>query len=225
MRRADRLFQIVQILRRETCVTAAGLAEELEVSDRTIYRDIADLIVCGVPIDGEAGVGYRMARGFDLPPLMFDHSEIQALILGVSMVESWADLGLQRAARSVLSKVESVLPDSLRPLLNDPRVHAIGAFVDDKVHFGMDALRSAIHERRKCRVAYRDAAGASSERVLWPLGLYFWGQSWTLAAWCELRSDYRMFRLDRLLKLDVLDDGFTETDERSLDDFIRRQGG
>lgn len=222
MRRADRLFQIVQILRRESCTTATELASELECSDRTIYRDIRDLIGSGVPIDGEAGVGYSMARGFDLPPMMFDRAEIEALILGLSMVESWADTGLQRAARNVLGKVANVLPEQMQPLLEDPRIHAIGFFVDAKVHFGMDELRDAMHRHRKCWVRYEDAAGKGSERVLWPLGLYFWRTVWTLAAWCELREDYRTFRLDRLLDLRVLDEEFVETDERGHRGFVNR---
>lgn len=223
MRRADRLFQIVQILRRESLVTANGLAQELEVSVRTIYRDVQDLIASGVPIDGEAGVGYCMSSGFDLPPLMFDRGEIEALVLGLSMAESFADEGVQRASRSALSKIAAVLPERLETLLHAPRMHAVGAFVPSKIHFGMDELREAIHAKHRCRVEYRDASDRATDRILWPLGLYFWGQSWTLAAWCELREAFRSFRLDRLNSVEVLPSSFAEAPGRSLHDFVEQQ--
>lgn len=223
MRRADRLFQIIQILRREQLTTARQLAGELEVSERTIYRDVQDLIGSGVPVEGEAGVGYQLGGDFDLPPLMFDAQELEALILGASMVASWADPELSTAAGNALSKIGYVVPEDLRSMLAAPRVQALGFFVDQSVRFGMAELRRALRERRKCRVAYRDSEGKATERVLWPLGLYFWGRSWTLAAWCELRGDYRSFRLDRMERLAVGEEHFEETGQRSLRDFIRRQ--
>ncbi|HED66506.1 MAG TPA: YafY family transcriptional regulator [Planctomycetes bacterium] len=223
MRRADRLFQIIQILRRESLVTAAQLGLELEVSERTIYRDVRDLISSGVPIEGEAGVGYQLRHGFDLPPIMFDQAEIEALILGASMVEGWADPALKLAARSALSKVGAVLPRSKRALLDHPRLHAMGYFVDAKIHFGMGELRAALRNKHKCLITYATEDGQPTERTIWPLGLFFWGRTWTLAAWCELRDDYRNFRLDRMTELAVLPTTFEETGERSLADMLRRQ--
>src|SRR5678815_3615141 len=127
MRRADRLFQIVNVLRRRrTATTATHLAERLGISDRTVYRDIRDLVLAGTPIDGEAGVGYRLRPGYDLPPLMFDREEIQALVLGARIVRQFGDPALARASESILNKVASILPDDLAPLMDDTRLFVPG---------------------------------------------------------------------------------------------------
>ncbi len=133
MRRADRLFQIVQLLRRRRVTTAAQIAERLEVSERTVYRDIRDLSLSGVPVLGEAGVGYRLGRDFDLPPMMFSVDEIQALVLGARMVESWGDEELRRAARGVLTKVEAVLPPSKRHRVQDTALFSLSSRVSPEV--------------------------------------------------------------------------------------------
>jgi predicted DNA-binding transcriptional regulator YafY len=178
VRRADRLFQIVERLRRRKAVTAAALADELAVSERTIYRDVGDLIASGVPILGEAGVGYALQKGFDLPPLMFDEEEIEALVLGARIVESWADAALVRAARRVLSKVEAVLPPRLRDRIPDATLFAPGYHVRAAINAELGKLRAAVRDRRKVRFAYQDRVGAGSTRTVQPLGIFYWGATW-----------------------------------------------
>jgi len=221
MRRADRLFQIVLHLRRRRVATARDLAAALEVSERTIYRDVQDLSACGLPIEGAAGVGYRLRRGFDLPPLMFDREELQALRLGARMVRAWADPGLSEAAGNALRKIEAVLPPGLEdpgealfaPNLRPYPVHLVGL------------LRRAVTERRKARFGYSREDGGSSLRTVWPLGLSYWGAVWTLVAWCELRNDHRNFRLDRMEALEVLDETFVPEPGQTLEDFLRKVRG
>lgn len=211
MRRADRLFQIVLLLDRGRAVTARELAEALQVSERTIYRDVADLGRSGVPISGEAGVGYLMRPGYRLPPLMFDAEELAALALGSRMVRSWADPALGRAAERALVRIESVLPQALR---QDPARDALlvpGFHVPEAMRAPMAALRASIAAHRKVRLAYTRADGLASQRVIHPLGLVFWGETWTLGAWCELRGGFRSFRLDRIAGLTPLDDAFDGT--------------
>jgi predicted DNA-binding transcriptional regulator YafY len=222
VRRADRLFQIVQRLRGRGPVTAATLAQDLEVSARTIYRDVQDLMLSGIPIQGEAGVGYALPRSFDLPPLMFDEAEIEALVLGARIVESWADAELARAARSVLSKVEVVLPPRLRDRIPDATLFAPSFHVRKSANEGLGALRAAVKGRRKVALAYRDRGAASTRRTVQPLGVFYWGASWSLGAWCELRRDFRNFRLDRVTKLEVLTDTFADEPGRTLRDFFLR---
>jgi predicted DNA-binding transcriptional regulator YafY len=222
MRRADRLFQIVQRLRRRgAVVTAAALARELEVSERTIYRDVADLVASGVPIAGEAGVGYRLPRGaFDLPPLMFTEEEIEALVLGARVVESWADPALARAAADVLAKVEVVLPPALRERIAGATLFAPNLREREVVGDRLTTLRAAVRERRKIRLAYVDRDGLPTARTVWPLGLFYWGLTWTTGAYCELRDGFRNFRLDRITQLEVTDDLFTPTPGRTLQDLF-----
>ena len=191
MRRADRLFQIVQLLRSGEVMTASALALELEVSERTLYRDIRDLITRGIPIEGEAGVGYVMRAGFDLPPLMFTADELEALVLGARMVEAWGDVNLAHRARDVLSKVKNVLPEELEKRLEKVHLFAPGFHVPEQIRLNLEPLRRAISEQRKVRLSYTRADGQGSERIIHPLGLFFWGQTWTLVAWCELRDDFR----------------------------------
>ena len=221
MRRAERLFQIVQLLRSRNVTTAARLAEELEVSERTIYRDILDLVSSGVPIDGEAGVGYIMRGGFDLPPLMFTREEIEALVLGARVVESWTDPAMARAARDVLSKIEAVLPERLKAGLAEIALLAprIGARREGQAN--LTSLRTCIHERRKVCFGYTRGDGAHSTRTMQPLGLFFWGTTWSVAGWCEHRDAFRNFRLDRMQGLQVLDEVFADVAGRTLDDYLR----
>jgi len=222
MRRADRLFQIVQRLRRRgAVVTAAVLARELEVSERTIYRDVADLVASGVPITGEAGVGYRLPRGaFDLPPLMFTEEEIEALVLGARVVESWADPALARAAADVLAKVEVVLPAALRERIAGATLFALNLRDREAVGDRLSTLRAAVRQRRKVRLEYVDRDGQPTARTVWPLGLFYWGLTWTTGAYCELRDGFRNFRLDRITTLAVTDDRFTPTPGRTLQDLF-----
>jgi predicted DNA-binding transcriptional regulator YafY len=203
MRRADRLFQIVQILRRRrTIATARQIAEKLAVSERTVYRDVRDLILAGTPIDGEAGVGYRLQPGYDLPPLMFDRDEIQALVLGARIVAQFGDPALARASESILGKVASVLPKDLEPLLADTRLFVPKTGSGARSAAGLAVAREALLARRRLRLTYANGKGEQTERCIRPLGLFFWGKTWTLAAWCEMRSDFRNFRLDRIDEID-----------------------
>lgn len=222
MRRADRLFQIVQRLRRRgAIVTAAALARELAVSERTIYRDIADLIASGVPITGEAGVGYRLPRGaFDLPPLMFTEDEIEALVLGARVVEGWGDPALARAAADLLAKVEVVLPPALRDRIAGATLFAVNLRERGKVDDRLATLRAAIRKRRKVRLEYLDRDSQPTTRTVWPLGLFYWGLTWTAGSYCELREGFRNFRLDRITRLDVTNDMFTPTPGRTLQDLF-----
>jgi predicted DNA-binding transcriptional regulator YafY len=224
LRRADRLFQIIQLLRRRHVVTAAALARELEVSERTVYRDIRDLVISGVPIDGEAGVGYTLRRGFDLPPLMFTPPEIEAMVLGARVVQSWGDAALARAAGDALARVEAAIPDKLKARMQATPLYAPGFHVPQSVMASLSTLRTAIDERRKAWTAYTSVEGEHTERTVRPLGLFFWGSTWSLAAWGELRHDFRNFRLDRMRELRLLDDRFEPEPGESLDDFFRSVG-
>jgi predicted DNA-binding transcriptional regulator YafY len=222
VRRADRLFQIVQRLRRRGVTTATQLAEALEVSERTIYRDVQDLMLSGVPILGEAGVGYALPKGYDLPPLMFTEDEIEALVLGARMVKAWADPALQQAADDVLAKVENVLPARLKARIPDASLFAPSFHVREERTAGLQPLRNAVKDARKVRFAYTDLKQDSSERTVQPLGLFFWGDKWSLGAWCELRSGFRNFRVDRMTTLTVLEDRFVPEPGRTLRDFFRQ---
>ncbi|MCB9592301.1 MAG: YafY family transcriptional regulator [Sandaracinaceae bacterium] len=222
MRRADRLFQIIQLLRgRRRAVTARWLAEQLEVSERTIYRDIRDLVATGTPIEGAAGVGYSLRRGYDLPPLMFDAEEIEALVLGARVVAAFGDEKLARAARSIVSKVEAVLPKALKPKLAESALYVprLGEAPE-----GLLTVRVAITAKQKLRVRYVKEDGEVSERVLRPLGAFFWGRRWTVTAWCELRDGFRNFRLDRMESVEPTGETFTDEPARSLDDYLRSIG-
>lgn len=205
MRRADRLFQIVLCLRRRRAVTAEQMAEELEVSARTIYRDIRDLMASGVPVDGEAGVGYRLRPGFDLPPLMFNADELQALRLGAEIVQGWADANLARAARTALERIEAVLPEKLRRTGPEP-FYVPDFFIPAGTKNYLTELRLAIQAKHQIRIGYVRADGTPSERQVEPVGLFFWGNRWTLGAWCALRGAFRTFRLDRISTVELLPD-------------------
>lgn len=222
MRRADRLFQIVQYLRGGRFVTAAMLAERLEVSMRTIYRDVADLQSTGVPIDGEAGVGYVLRSGYDLPPLMFTRDEIVALVLGIRMVRSWGGIGMARAAAEALVKIELVLPEAERARIADTNVFAPPTDMTDEVRERIDLAEDAIEACDILRFGYEDQYGAVTERRVHPLGLWFWGKVWTLVAWCETREDFRMFRLDRTSAMAATGERFRPAAERSLAACLRR---
>lgn len=225
MRRADRLFQIIQLLRgRRRAVTARWLAEQLDVSERTVYRDIRDLIASGTPIEGEAGVGYALRAGYDLPPLMFDAEEIEALVLGARIVAAFGDEKLARAAISVVSKVENVLPAKLRPRIGDTTLYAPATNAAKAASEGLLIVRAALGARHKLRIHYVKEDGSSSDRVVWPLGAFFWGRAWTVTAWCELREDFRNFRLDRMERVEATGETFPEDSERSLRRYLSSIG-
>lgn len=220
MRRADRLFEIVQQLRGDRLVTAQSLADKLEVSVRTIYRDVRDLQTAGVPIDGEAGVGYLLRPGFQLPPLMFTLAEIEALIVGARMVEAWAGKSLSAAAAEALVKIGAVVPPDRMRIAERVAIFAPGMKFDETMRTRFDLFALAIEQKRKAFFAYQALDGESSERTVRPLALAFWGGTWTLAAWCELRSDFRTFRLDRAESVQITEDRFTHERGRSLEDYL-----
>ena len=222
MRRADRLFQIVQHLRARRRTTAAELSGWLEVSERTVYRDIRDLCASGVPVQGEAGVGYRLGPSFDLPPIMFTLDEVEALVAGARMMEVWGGTSLSGSARSAVSKIALALPAARRGEIENTRMFAPDFRVPPGVVACFEISRLAIQRRRKLRIEYEDGAGCASERTVQPLGLFFWGTTWTLAAWCELRRDFRAFRLDRVRAIEALSDTFQETPGRTLADYLAR---
>jgi len=221
LRRADRLFQIIQYVRGHRVTTAAELARALEVSERTVYRDIRDLVLSGVPIEGEAGVGYVLRKGFDLPPLMFTRDEVEALVLGTRVVSSWADSELGHAAESALGRIAAALPDDLRDRVLESRLFAPGFHVPPEVVKRLGLLREAAEERRKASVLYRDVNDACSDRIVRPLALSFFGSTWMLTAWCELRHDFRNFRLDRMESLQVTEQRFQDEAGKTWADFVR----
>ena len=222
MRRADRLFQIVQQLRGGRLVTARMLGERLEVSERTIYRDIADLQSTGVPIDGEAGVGYLMREGYDLPPLMFTRDEIVALVAGARMVRAFGGAEMARAAEEALVKIGAVLPDAEKTRIARTEIHMPLWVVSDNDRATLDRLERAVETRDVMAFSYTDEAGKASERTVRPLGLWFWGKVWTLVAWCEVRDDFRTFRIDRMTGLRQAGRIFRHERGRQLADFYRR---
>lgn len=221
MRRADRLFQIVQQLRGGRLVTAMQLAEKLEVSERTIYRDIADLQGSGVPIDGEAGVGYLMRDGYDLPPLMFTRDEVVALVAGARLIRAWGGATMARAAEEALVKIETVLPKNERQRAKQIEIHAVAWEMTPEVRERIDALEVAVEKRTCLGLSYLDAEQQPTKRVVRPLGLWYWGKVWTLIAWCELRDDFRMFRLDRIVTMKETGESFRHERGRTLADFYR----
>lgn len=220
MRRADRLFQIVLLLGRGKVLTAGALAERLEVSQRTIYRDIQDLVGTGVPIEGEAGIGYCLRRGYQVPPMMFDEEELQALAFGAEVARTWGDQAMGEAADRILNKIDAVLPLRLRPKLALSRMFVPDFHVPEFVTELLGQARLAINERRRLFIDYRDVSERPSERIVWPLGLGYWGRSWTLGAWCELRQDFRTFRIDRIQSVRMLDSPIPDIPGRSLEDYF-----
>ena len=222
MRRADRLFRLVQLLRARRFATGEQIAGELGVSKRTIYRDVADLQGSGVPIRGEAGVGYRLERGYELAPLIFTSDELESLVLGARIVAAWADAELAAAVGSAMTKVEAVLPETLRRVVLETPFFSPALPEASAMAGELAALRRAIGERRLVHFRYVREDGAESERDARPLGLYFWGRKWTLATWCELRSDYRTFRPDRMRDVTLLERRFDPADGISLAGFLAK---
>lgn len=207
MRRADRLFQIIQILRRSTRpVTASALAAELEVSKRTVYRDVADLIGQRVPIEGEAGLGYLLATSYDMPPLMLAPDELEAVVLGAQWVANHSDKVLANAARDVVAKIAAVIPERMRPFIVEPSVGARPT--DGKPEERVDAslLRSAIRHGMKLRLRYSSEVSEETERTVWPVILGYAETSSLLVAWCELRHGFRHFRTDRIVSAEILEE-------------------
>jgi predicted DNA-binding transcriptional regulator YafY len=209
MRRTERLFQIIQILRGARApVTAGAMANELETSLRTIYRDIAELLGQRVPIRGEAGVGYMLDQGFDMPPLMLTPDEIEAAVLGARWVQARGDPALSRAARDLTAKIGAVIPEHLRPFLLDSALTIPERpwLAPDTVD--MARVRQAIRAQTKIVLTYRDEGDQDSSRTIWPVAVGYYETVRIIAAWCELRGDFRHFRTDRVTGADFLEDRY-----------------
>lgn len=202
--------------------TARRLAEKLQVSERTIYRDVRDLQLSGMPIEGEPGVGYLLRQDFDIPPLMFTRTEIEALVLGARMVRAWAGAEQGDAATQALNKIEAVLPPDLRERVDQTLLFALSFKVSPELRRNVDALNRAASERAYAEFDYAREDGERSHRRVRPLGQYFWGGVWTLAAWCEMRKDFRNFRVDRVSALQVLADKFPDDPKKNLTAFIAK---
>ncbi len=210
MSRSHRLFDIIQVLRRHrNPVSGSELARETGVSLRTIYRDIATLQAMGAHIDGEPGIGYILRPGFLLPPLSFTEEEIQALVAGALWVGRQTDDALALAAQDAIAKIGSVLPADMRNKLDDNALY-IGRQPRESIPgFDLKLLRVAMREQRKMRIRYADQNGAVTERVIWPIMLGFVESRRFVAGWCELREDFRLFRIDRIAKADFLEDRYS----------------
>jgi predicted DNA-binding transcriptional regulator YafY len=183
-------------------VTAASLADELDVSVRTIYRDVQSLIELGAPIDGEAGLGYLLRGGFFLPPLMFDEDELEALVLGAQLVGRQGDKALAASASNALAKIAAAAPKDLRDAIATVGLWAV-PLVEPKDLPVLKPIREAIRREHKVAIGYGDEKGVSTDRVIWPIALAFYEGKQTVAAWCELRSGFRHFRTDRIRTLEA----------------------
>jgi predicted DNA-binding transcriptional regulator YafY len=221
MRRADRLFQLVQLVRGRRLSTAEFLADRLQVSLRTVYRDVADLQRQGVPIEGEAGVGYRMRKGFDLPPLMFTAAEAQALVASVRLARPRFDPVLAQEAEGALGKIFAILPSAARAAAEGMPLYAPPMGANASGRERLEPMRLATESHHKLWLRYRDLKDTVSERVVRPLGCFYWSDVWTLAVWCETREDFRNFRIDRVLDMRVLDVRFPDEPGRTLPDMLR----
>ena len=224
MRRADRLFLIINTLRGRRATTARQLAELLEVSPRTVYRDIGDLQLSGMPIEGEAGVGYTLRHGSEVPPLMFTREELEALVVGARFTSAFAGQRLSSAARQALIKVDAVLPEDLRRRTERSRVFAPTTRARDAERARLDDLHRAIDARRVVSFRYVKEDGTPSERTVEPLCLAFWGRSWTLGAWCHARKDFRNFRVDRIDALAVGAEPVSQDPARGLRAYLTAMG-
>lgn len=215
MRRSDRLFDIIQRLRTATRpTTAAALADELEVTPRTVYRDIATLQARRVPIEGAAGVGYVLRKGFDLPPLMFTIDEVEAIAVGARLVRRLKDPKLQEAANTVLAKVTVVVPERLRQHIADTPVYVSPGMTPEAEGADLAEVRAAIRDSRKLYIAYADEQGRRTNRVIWPIAMAYYVDVTLVGAWCELRTDYRNFRVERIQSSKVLDEHFDQDNGR-----------
>lgn len=210
MRRADRLFDIIQTLRgAKGPMTATALAQRLEVTPRTIYRDIATLQARQVPIEGAAGIGYLLRRGYDLPPLMFTAEETEAILVGALLTRRTGDPGLRSAADSVLSKIAAILPAALQGQLTSPTFFVSEHGANDPAIADMALIRSAIRQHKKLLIDYVDREGECTARRIWPIAVAYFVEATLICAWCELRNDYRHFRADRIQSLTLTEETFS----------------
>lgn len=218
MRRAERLFRLVSELRSRGISRAENLAAYFEISVRTVYRDIAHLQASGLPIEGEAGVGYLLRPGFDLPAMTFTFDQLDALAMGLSFVETAGDTSLSEAAREVRGKIQASLPEpDKRKLENAP---LFASRRDGRAAPIMKIIRRAIRERKILKLRYRDADENESERRVRPLAIWAFTDGWLFAGWCELRKDFRAFRLDRISAIEETGDIFAENSSQNLHAYL-----
>ena len=222
MRRTDRLFDLILLLRDGRLHRAEDMARELEVSVRTIYRDMDTLVLSGVPVAGERGMGYMMTAPVTLPPLNLTLTELEALHLGMAVVGEAADPELQKAAKTLSAKIDAVLPED-RTTPPSGWGFAVYPFKDAAAGFRfMPQIRTAIRSRQKLQITYADGKSEVTERVIRPLQIEYWGRVWTATGWCEHRHDFRSFRIDRIRSLKPLAELFVEEQGKSLADFIAK---
>lgn len=211
MRRSDRLFDIIQRLRTATKpTTAAALARDLEVTPRTVYRDIASLQARRVPIEGAAGIGYVLRKGFDLPPLNFSIDEVEAIAVGARMVQRLRDPALIGAANAVLAKISVVVPERLRPNIADSHIYVSPGLHAEVQSADLGEIRAAIRDSAKLYISYADEQGRRTNRTIWPIAMAYYVDVTLVGAWCELRADYRNFRVERIQSSKVLDEHFDQ---------------
>lgn len=221
MRRADRLFEIIQLLRTRKLTTAKWLSERLEVSERTIYRDVQDLISCGVPIDSAAGIGYVLHKDYDLPPLMFNLQEMTSLIIGIQMTLSLGGKVAQ-SAETALSKINHVLPKELRRAFQETHIYTPPFYEQETIGDHIAELNIAIQQSQVVELHYQKPQQSTPNiREVYPLGIFFWKDRWTLAAWCTLKNDFRHFRLDRMFHMKPLETIFKLEKDQTLQTFFK----
>ncbi len=219
MRKADKLFQLTNLIRSKQPITAERIANELEVSVRTVYRYIDDLSVSGIPIYGTTGIGYQLHDNFELPPLNLTEKELEVLILGVKMVSSWTGDTLSESASSLLNKIEAVLPKKLREEFSRT-IYAPDLSGKEEDRDVWELLYKAIKNSISISINYKSKNGSKTSRVIYPLGLFYWGGKWTLASWCLLREDFRDFRLDRIDGKTIQEKGSLETKSINLEAYF-----
>lgn len=221
MRRADRLFEIIQHLRSRQLTTALWLSEKLEVSERTIYRDIQDLISSGVPIDSAAGIGYILRKEYDLPPLMFDADEITSLVIGIKMAMALGG-NVAKSAEHALSKINHVIPKTLKQRIEGMQIHTPFSYECGLLGDHITAINLAIQNRHPIEMDYQRLNQTEIvKRIVYPLGIFFWSTKWTLVAWCTLREDFRHFRIDKIQSLTMLEEQFTLEGHQNLQTFLK----
>jgi predicted DNA-binding transcriptional regulator YafY len=220
MRRADRLFQIIQLLQTRRLITAEDIAQQLEVSTRTIYRDIQDLSLSGVPVISQTGSGYRLDKSYHLPPITFSEAELEALILGARMVQAWSDRELASEATRALQRIAQVLPQQRQGAFEDEELIVPNFYRYAQRDEDLPQIRKALKNHQKLMLKYARADGQLSDRLIWPLGVFFWGKVWTVVGWCELRHDFRQFRVDRIQSLQVLAERFSANEQQTLEYFL-----
>ena len=224
MSKSERLLHLITLLRsRRTATTAQTLAEKLQVSERTVYRDIQSLIAAGAMIEGEAGIGYLLRSESSLSPLMFTEKEVEALMLGIRLVQGWSDDEIVGHSNTAMQKIRSVLPQALLHKLEDKNTKYLvpPIYREERSKFS-ELIRQGIDQLKGLNLSYEDEKKQKTQRLVFPLGLVFWGSTWTLIAWCTKRDDYRMFRLDRIVKATLSNTGFQPDDNMNLKDYISR---